>query len=326
MAMLVAGAAGFIGSHLCDRLLGAGHRVIGVDNFSRGTTANIEAASQNRRFQLVRLDLADPQQVLAGLVPVGEATGEAIDTVWHLAANSDIAAGVADPRIDLRDTFLTTFNLLEFMRVASCRKLVFASSSAVYGENMSSLDEDIGPLLPVSQYGAMKLASEAIVSAACEAHLERAWICRFPNVVGSRGTHGVIVDFLNKLSRDRERLEVLGDGKQRKPYLHVSELVDAIVFIWSTATEKRALYNIGPADDGVEVSDIARATIKETGCAAQIRYGAGDRGWTGDVPRFAYSVEKLARLGWRPAWSSARAVREAIAELAAERGLACRKS
>ena len=326
MAMLVAGAAGFIGSHLTDRLLNAGHLVIGVDNLSRGTEANLSAAVRDRRFQFLKLDLAEPQQIEKSLIPACATLGEAVDTVWHLAANSDIAAGVADPRIDLRDTFMTTFNLLEFMGAAGCRKMVFASSSAVYGERADLLTEQVGPLLPVSQYGAMKLASEAIVSAACEAKLDRAWICRFSNVVGGRSTHGVIFDFLNKLSRNREELEVLGDGAQRKPYLHVAELVDAMLFVWSHAPEKRALYNIGPEDDGVEVSEIARSVIEKVGCAARIRYTGGDRGWVGDIPRFAYSVEKLAKLGWRPARSSAAAICKSILELADERGLACRKS
>ena len=326
MAMLVAGAAGFIGSHLTDRLLGAGPRVVGADNLCRGTETNLEAALRNPRFQLLRLDLAEPHEIESALVPAVEALGEPIDTVWHLAANSDIAAGVADPRIDLRDTFMTTFNLLAFMRGIGSRKMAFASTSAVYGERPDLLTEEIGPLLPISQYGAMKLASEAIISAACEAELDRAWICRFPNVVGGRGTHGAIFDFLNKLARDRDELEVLGDGKQRKPYLHVSELVDAMVFIWSRAPEKRALYNIGPEDDGVEVSEIAQGVIDEVGSAAKIRYTGSDRGWVGDVPRFVYGVEKLAKLGWRPRRSSAAAVRTSISELAAEKGLTCPKS
>jgi UDP-glucose 4-epimerase len=326
MTMLVAGAAGFIGSHLTDRLLDAGHRVLGVDNLIRGTEANIAAAGRNPRFQLLRLNLASSDEIDGKLIPVCAGLGDGIDTVWHLAANSDIAAGVADPRIDLHDTFMTTFNLLEFMRAAGCRKMAFASTSAVYGERVDPLTEEVGPLFPTSQYGAMKLASEAIISAACESHLERASICRFPNVVGGRGTHGVIFDLLNKLANNRKELEVLGDGKQRKPYLHVSELVDAMIFIWSRATEKRALYNIGPEDDGVEVSAIAQSVIEEVGCAARVRYTGGDRGWVGDVPRFSYSVEKLAKLGWRPTSTSAAAVRKSIAELATERGFGCRRS
>jgi UDP-glucose 4-epimerase len=326
MAMMVAGAAGFIGSHLVDRLLGDGHVVIGADNFRRGLKANLAPARRSGRFQFVELDLAEIDDIAQTLAPACASAGEPIDTVWHLAANSDIAAGAARPEIDLRDTFMTTFNLLEFMREAGCRKMMFASTSAVYGDHPAPFGEDFGPLLPISNYGAMKLASEAIISAACEVSLDRAWLCRFPNVIGSRGTHGVIVDLFRKLARSGEELEVLGDGRQRKPYLHVAELIDAMMFIWARAIEKRAIFNIGPEDDGVEVSTIAEAVVSASGTGAKIRYAGGERGWPGDVPRFSYSVEKLARLGWRPKRSSADAVRLAVKELGAEQGFPCRRS
>lgn len=319
MSMLVTGAAGFIGSHLVDRLLRDGHVVIGVDNLSRGVVSNLLAARLSPDFRFIQLDVGEPED-LNRLAQVCVDLGESIDTVWHLAANSDIAAGIANPRIDLRDTFTTTFNLLEFMRAVSCRKMLFASTSAVYGEHPAKLVETLGPLLPISTYGAMKLASEAIISAACEGALDQAWLCRFPNVVGSRGTHGVIYDLYNKLTKNREELEVLGDGRQRKPYLHVLELIDALAFVWSHATEKRAIFNIGPEDDGVEVSAIAAAVVEASGTQARIRYSGGDRGWIGDVPRVSYSVEKLTRLGWRPKHGSEEAVRQAVRELALERG------
>lgn len=321
MVMVVTGAAGFIGSHLTDRLLAKGHAVIGIDNFSRGTRGNIAAALANDAFRLVEADLSDLPALDAALSPlIAPSTGR-VHTVWHLAANSDIAAGVADPAIDLRDTFATTFNILQFMRKVGIGRIAFASTSAVYGEHPGELAETVGPLLPISNYGAMKLASEAIISASVESHLEQAWIYRFPNVIGRRGTHGVIFDLLAKLASNREELEVLGDGHQCKPYLHVSELVDAMLFIWrNAANERRAIYNIGPRDDGVQVADIAAAVVRASHTNALIRYTGGDRGWVGDVPTFRYSIEKLLRLGWRPARSSAEAVHQAVFELAIEKG------
>jgi UDP-glucose 4-epimerase len=319
--MLVTGVAGFIGSHLADRLLAAGRSVLGIDNFRRGTRANLKSALAHPKFALIEADLDDARSVLAAVDPAVAASATKVDTVWHMAASSDIAAGSAEPGIDLRDTFMTTFETLALMRRHDIRRLVFASTSAVYGESPEILRETFGPLLPISNYGAMKLAAEGAISAAAEATLDQAWICRFPNVVGSRGTHGIIYDLAGKLLDRPNDLEVLGDGTQRKPYLHVAELVDALLFIRATALERRALYNIGPEDEGAEVSFIAAAVLEAARLKTPIRYAGGDRGWIGDVPRFSYSVEKLRQLGWRPAHSSHDAVLRAAAEIVSERGL-----
>ena len=311
------GAAGFIGSQLVDRLLAAGQHVIGVDNFARGTEANIAAARAHPRFELVTADLAVEDQVMQVVLPAVQ--GVQITTIWHMAANSDIPAGVSDPNVDYRDTFLTTFQTLALLRRCGASRIAFASTSAVYGELTGALREDSGPLLPISNYGAMKLASEAAISAAVTDAVERAWIFRFPNVVGPRGTHGVIFDFLHKLKGRDDELEVLGDGTQQKPYLHVTELLDAMLFITEQATGRINLFNIGPPDAGVAVSDIAAIVLAASGHPrTAIRYTGGDRGWAGDVPRFHYSVEKLANLGWRPRLTSHEAIRQAAADLAAE--------
>jgi UDP-glucose 4-epimerase len=314
--MVVTGAAGFIGSHLVDRLLLEGHTVVGADNLCRGSRENLATALVHKAFSLVEIDLSDAAKVEREFVANLVSRRATIDTIWHMAANSDISAGVANPDIDLRDTFATTYNILTMMRLVGARRIVFASTSAVYGVLPGKLVETTGPLLPISNYGAMKLAGEAIISAAAEAHLEQGWLYRFPNVVGGRATHGIIFDLFKKLERDSKELDVLGDGRQCKPYLHVLDLIDAMLFIWRTAGGKRELYNIGPDDDGVEVAKIAKAVVEASGTRAQIRFTGGDRGWIGDVPRFSYSVEKLARLGWRPKRSSEDAIRLAIAESA----------
>jgi UDP-glucose 4-epimerase len=315
--VLVTGAAGFIGSHLVDRLLSAHHRVIGIDNFSRGTEANIAEARKHARFILLRADLADEAQVMDIVLPATQ--GQRIATIWHMAANSDIPAGVTDPSVDFRDTLLTTYNTLALLRRTGASRIAFASSSAVYGELAGALGENSGPLLPISNYGAMKLASEAIISAATTDAVERAWIFRFPNVIGPRGTHGVIYDLLHKLLRRQDELEVLGDGAQQKPYLHVGRLLDAMLYIAAHATERMNLYNIGPQDEGVAVRDIAAAVLEAAAhSSTPIRYTGGDRGWAGDVPRFYYCVDKLTALGWQPYQSSHEAILQAARELAAE--------
>jgi len=316
MLMVVTGAAGFIGSHLVDRLLGQGHRVVGIDNLSRGTRENLAQALSHPEFEFIEADVAEPAAAIAALAGKGSA-----DTIWHMAANSDIAAGVADTRIDLRDTFLTTYGAVEIAKAMGARRLAFASTSAVYGVHPEPFVETHGPLLPISNYGAMKLAGEALVSAAVESHLGQAWIFRFPNVVGDRATHGVINDLFLKLQRDPVELEVLGDGKQQKPYLHVSDLIEAMMFIVERGGgDPRQLYNIGPEDDGFSVAGIAQGVIAASKTGARIRYTGGDRGWVGDVPKFSYSVDKLKRLGWRPSMSSADAVARATGEVAIERG------
>jgi UDP-glucose 4-epimerase len=319
--MIVTGAAGFIGSHLVDRLLAGGHKVLGIDNFLRGLPENLAQARAHPGFRLIEADLDNVDSVCKHVDPVIAQLDEPINTVWHMAANSDIAAGVADPGVDLRDTFMTTFETLNLMRRHGMKRIVFASTSAVYGETREIMHEGFGPLLPISSYGAMKLSAEAAISAAAELHLDQIWICRFPNVIGSRGTHGIIYDLVNKLKVRQDEMEVLGDGTQQKPYLHVTELVDAMMFIQANAPDKRALYNIGPEDSGAEVKFIAQAVLDAAKLPTSIRYTGGDRGWVGDVPRFEYSVDKLAALGWRPASASTDAVVRAAAEIVAERGL-----
>ena len=310
--VLITGAAGFIGSHLTDRLLQQGLRVIGLDNFSRGTRDNLSEALTHPSFRFFEADLSDVAEIRR------IASNFQIDTVWHMVANSDIAAGIADPNIDLRDTFLSTFNILLVMREAKIRRMAFASTSAVYGVHPGALTENTGPLFPISNYGAMKLASEALISAAVESFLERAWIFRFPNVIGPRATHGIVFDLLSKLKNNREYLEVLGDGTQQKPYLHVSELVDAMLFVRDRASHSVNCFNIGPEDEGTTVRAIAEAVVQLAAPSTPIRFTGGNKGWVGDVPRFHYSIEKIKQLGWRPKFSSSDAVKRALPEIYAD--------
>ena len=313
---LVTGAAGFIGSHLVDRLLERGVRVLGVDNLKLGRRENLAGAMGQAGFRFVELDVNDGSR-LSELLKEESASGP-VSMVWHLAANSDIRAGVKDPDVDLRDTFLTTHNLLKVAREQGIPQLAFSSTSAIYGVQEGRLTENIGPLFPISNYGVMKLASEAAISAALEAFLQRAWIFRFPNVVGSRSTHGVIYDFAQKLKQNPRELEVLGDGKQEKPYFHVSDLIDAMLYITEHAAESLNFYNIGTADSVSSVRYIAEAVVRCQAPDAKIRYTGGSKGWVGDVPKFNYSIDKLVALGWRPRLTSNQAVDRAVREVVAE--------
>jgi len=315
---IITGAAGFIGRCLSKRHLDAGDTVLGFDNLCRGTRANIAEFQDNSRFQFAEVEIADAAAFEAALEKslAGRDATDAV--VWHMAANSDIPAGVRDPGIDFRDTFLTSYNTVNAMRKLSLRRIAFASTSAVYGPLESALHEDIGPLFPISNYGAMKLASEAVISAGVESFLDQAWIYRFPNVIGPYATHGVIYDFARKLRRDPSRLEVLGDGNQQKAYLLVDELVDAMLFIRGKAKDKLNYYNIGPIDGGVTVRFITDEVVKAASPNAAVHYTGGAKGWVGDVPKFTYSTQKLNALGWHPRIGSAEAIRTAIPQIWAE--------
>jgi UDP-glucose 4-epimerase len=315
---LVTGAAGFIGSHLVDRLLERGCTVFGVDNMKLGRRANLARALENKQFKFVELDVNDLPTFLRAVRQ--QSHDRPFDVTWHLAANSDIRAGVADADVDLRDTFHTTYNTLKLMRELKIPQLAFASTSAIYGVQPVKLVEDLGPLFPISNYGAMKLASEASISAACEAYLQRAWIFRFPNVVGSRSTHGVIYDFVQKLKANPNELEVLGDGAQEKPYFHVADLIDAMLFITERAGDKLNFFNIGTANTATTVRYIGETVVKRMSPNAKIRYTGGSKGWVGDVPKFNYSIEKLQKLGWSPRLTSTAAVDHAVEEIVSEAG------
>jgi len=310
MKILIIGGAGFIGSVLVKKMLQDSTDIIVIDKLSLGSVDYIDTT----KVEFHQIDINNIEQALEVL------QGKKIDEVWHLAANSDIPAGVEDVNVDLDDTFMSTVSTLKIMKAIECKKLYFASSSAVYGFNENRLHEDIGPLLPISNYGAMKLSSEALISASLESFLDKVCIYRFPNVVGVPATHGVILDFIKKLKKDMSTLEVLGNGTQQKTYLHVSELVEAMLFINSNTDNGMNYYNIGAMDDGVFVKQIAEETTKVISPDAKINYQKTDRGWVGDVPRFYYSVDKLKDLGWSPKMSSLEAVQRAVGEIASQEG------
>lgn len=320
MTIFITGIAGFIGSNLARVLIDRGYKVAGFDNLQLGREENLKHLLGTPRFHFKRVDLADFRSYREALRRIHAA--DPIAEVWHMAANSDIPSGVSDANVDLRDTFMTTFNTLELMKELEIKTLAFASSSAIYGDlNGTLLREDIGPLFPISNYGAMKLASEAAISAAVESHIERAYIFRFPNVIGTPATHGVILDFVRKLKKTPDILAVLGDGTQQKGYLHVDDLIDAMLFIRDRSDNHINYFNIAGKDEGVTVRFIAEQVVAAVAPGASIRFGHGNKGWVGDVPKFSYSTDKLRGLGWRPRMSSRDAVLRAIEQIIAqERG------
>ena len=235
MNILITGGAGFIGSHLDDALISRGHNITVVDNLVLGRKENIEHLIGNPNFRFIEADLLEMDNMRTVF------SNGKFDMVYHLAANSDIQKGGKDPMVDYNLTFNTTFNVLQLLKEYEIKKFFFASTSAIFGETYDILNEDYGPLKPVSNYGAGKLASEAFISAFCSTYGIQTWITRFPNVVGERFTHGVIYDFIKKLRNNPEELEVLGNGEQCKPYVYVKDLVEAILYVIDHAEEK---YNV----------------------------------------------------------------------------------
>lgn len=314
---IVSGGAGFIGTNLIQKLLIENRHVVILDSMIRGSKKNLEFfnIADNPNVTVLICDCSDPLQI--------ECASERIlelgvpDELWHLAANSDIPAGVENPAVDLKDTFMTTFHLLNLMKNCNIDILHFASSSAIYGDHGDNvLAENTGPYLPISNYGAMKLASEALISSAFESFLKKANIFRFPNVVGIPATHGVILDFINKLKVNNTRLDVLGDGSQMKSYLHVSDLLEAMFLVRSLDFFGKAqVLNVGPIDSGVTVSWIAKKVVEHISPKAEIFYGSGNKGWVGDVPKFSYSTDLIQSYGWKPKLSSQESIILAIQEI-----------
>lgn len=303
--ILITGGAGFIGSHLSDALLELGHKITVFDNLSLGRLSNIEEAQKNPNFKFIKGDILDKEALFDVF------KNDQFDVVFHMAANSDIAKSHANPNVDFDNTLTTTYNVLLGMKEFGVKNIVFASTSAIYGDTGVSVTEDYGPLFPISHYGASKLASEAYISSFCENYGFKAWITRFPNVVGERATHGAIYDFINKLRKNKNELEVLGDGTQIKPYLYVKDLVEAILLVWNTTNEQINYFNLG-VESRTTVREMAEMVIEEMKLDAQIKYTGGNKGWVGDVPAFSYSLDKIHALGWNPKVSSNEAVRKSI--------------
>ncbi len=307
MKSFVTGGAGFIGSHLVDKLIENGHTVTVFDDLSSGKTEFINHHLENDNFTFIEADLADAETVSK------EIKGN--DVVFHIAANPDVRLGAQKPDIAKKD-ILATYNLLDAMRKNDIKKIVFSSSSVIYGETPSfPLPENYGPLLPISVYGAAKLAAEGLISSFCHTFDMQGWMFRFANVVGVRGTHGVIVDFINKLRKNPKELEILGDGKQRKPYLYVTECVDGIMHGFTHADEEINVFNLG-VDSVTEVTRIGELVTEEMGLEnVTFTYTGGKRGWKGDVPHFQFDINKIKKLGWEASLSSDETVRKAIQDL-----------
>ena len=312
MRALVTGGAGFIGSHLIDRLVARGDDVIVLDNLSSGKESFL--SHQGDKVNLIKADITSLEDIKEHF--------SGVDFVYHLAANPDIRLGTRVTDTDLKQGTIATYNVLESMRIHGVKNIAFASSSVVYGENAPMpTPENYGPCLPISLYGASKQAGEGLISSWCGTFDHKAWIFRFANIIGARGTHGVIFDFIHKLKKTPGNLEVLGNGRQEKSYMEVGDCVNAILHCIDNFDEKVNLVNLGSVDTA-SVTNIAEVVIEETGYkSAEISYTGGDRGWAGDIPRAMLAIDKLRASGFEPIYNSVESIRHTAKILIEEIGL-----
>ncbi|WP_049903198.1 NAD-dependent epimerase/dehydratase family protein [Halococcus agarilyticus] len=300
--LLVTGGAGLVGSHLAARLAD-GNEVVVADDLSKGSRERVPDG-----VEFVEADMTDPDDVTRVVT-------DDLDCVFHFAAYTD--TNYANPRQLFEENGAMTYNVLERMHEVGVSNIAFTSSSTVYGEAPMPTPEDYAPLEPISIYGASKLADEGILSTYAHSHDFTVWLFRFANIVGPHQRGNVVPDFIEKLDDDPQRLEILGDGRQEKSYLHVTDCIEAIQHVVEHTDQAMNTYNLGTRTT-TSVTRIADIVADEMGLDPEYAYTGGDRGWTGDVPRMRLSIEKLAALGWSPELSSDAAIRRGARELIAE--------
>ena len=297
---LITGGAGFIGSHIAEKLVNEGIETKVLDNFATGRKENFSECIDNQNFSFFNLDL--------GKLGKQEDYLENVEIVFHMAADPEVRTGYDKPEDSFNQNIVNTFNLLQRIKNSKVKKIVFASSSSVYGDaKVLPTKEEYGPLCPISHYGASKLACEAMVSSFCHNYNIRGIILRPANVIGSRGRHGLIWDLVHKLKNDKSRLEVLGDGKQTKSFIHISDAVKGILQSIKKHKDDVEIFNIG-SEDSIEIINIAKAVCKNMKLPDIEIFTTGGiengRGWKGDIKSAHLDISKLKNLGWHPKLSS----------------------
>jgi len=311
----ITGGAGFIGSHLVDKLMENGAIINVLDNLSKGYIENISKWIKNKNFNFIKGDCLNPKDIRKAI--------KDCEIVFHLAANPEVRIGAIDTSIDFNQNIIATYNVLEEIRKSKTVKtIVFTSTSTIYGEAKKiPTSEDYAPLIPISMYGSSKLACEALISAYCNMFNLKGIIYRLANIIGSRCKHGVIWDFINKLKNNPRKLEILGDGTQKKSYLLVNECIEAMLIGLEKSYEKIEIYNIG-SEDFITVKEIAEIIVNEMNLKnVEFIYTGGvngGRGWIGDVKTMLLDISKIKKLGWKPKYNSKEAVKIATKQILKE--------
>jgi UDP-glucose 4-epimerase len=306
---LVTGGAGFIGSHLTDKLIAKGNDVVVFDNLSSGDLKNLEHVKDNKKFSFIKGDLLKAEEIEAALRNVSK--------VYHIAANPEVRLGEIDTKTHFEQNIVASYNLLEAIRKNNIKKIIFTSTSAVYGDAKVIPTPEDYPTMPISTYGASKLAVEGMLSSFCHTFGMQAVVFRFANVIGSRSDHGVLIDFIKKLKNNPRELEILGDGTQTKSYIYIDDCIEGMLFGEEKAKNDFEIFNLG-SEDKITVKEIADLVSNGLGLK-DVRYkftgGYEGRGWKGDVKLMQLSIDKIKKLGWKPKYGSKEAVRKAINDL-----------
>ncbi len=305
MNVLVTGGAGFIGSHICRRLIKDGHSVVVIDNLSNSTKTSIDDLLNNPQFTFYEFDVNNTIKLR------GVFDKHPFDMVFHMAANADTDKGEESPQVDIESTLYTTLNVLEMMRIYEIKKFFLSSSSAVYGNADERLQEHRSIMRPISHYGAAKQASEAFVSSFSSLHHFQVWVARFCNAVGPNMTVGVIPDLIKKIKQHPTELEVYGDGTQTKPFIWIDDLVEGVMTLLEKTNEPYNAYLVG-VDSNVTVERIAQIVMEEVGIQVPIKYTGAYKGSKGDVHKYSYDVTKLRMFGWVPKYTAEEAIRKAV--------------
>jgi UDP-glucose 4-epimerase len=308
----IVGGAGFIGSHFTDRLLAESsvRRVTLYDNFSSGREWHYKHHANDDRLRVVRGDVKDLSALRAAM--------EGHDVVIHLASNPDIARAATEPDIDFREGTLLTQNVVEAMRTSGTKRILYASGSGIYGD-LGELEvrEDHGPLVPISTYGASKLAGEGMIAAYAHMFGMSGRVFRFGNVVGPRQTHGVGFDFVRRLIKDSTRLDILGDGSQSKSYIHVRDVVAAVLLANEKCATPYDAFNVATGDyiTVKEIAELAVEVLALPSGSTRFVFGESNRGWKGDVPVIRLDINRIQSLGWRCQRNTKEALRASMAEM-----------
>lgn len=303
--VLITGGAGFIGSYLLDRLIEEANEIIVLDNLNTGKKEFIRKHFLNPKFKFYKIDLLN-QKI--------DKYFKNVDEVWHIAANPDIRVAIQNTRTDLEQNTLVTYNVLEAMRKNKVEKIFFTSSSTVYGDaEILPTPEDYGKLIPISLYGASKLASEALISAYCNSFEMKAVVFRLANIIGSRSNHGVIYDFVNKLRKTPDKLEILGDGNQKKSYIHIEDCIEAMLIGTNNLNKNFDIFNIG-SDSWISVKEIAKIICNYMKLNSKFEFTDGKRGWIGDVPLMLLDISKIKNLGFKLKYNTKQSIKKVLKE------------